>query len=65
MSVNREEETLSPVMERAEDLVSRLEHNFQPFLGIVGVTLMRWLEMAREEAEDIWAEAEAMSRDKS
>ncbi len=65
MNVNREEETLSPAMERAEELVSRLEHNVRPFLGIVGVTLMRWLEMAREEAEDIWAEAEAMSRDKS
>jgi hypothetical protein len=51
-----------PARQRAEEMVDRLAERLSHYAGVVGQKL-RWLfARAREEAEDIWAEAKAISR---
>lgn len=48
--------------ERAEVLVDRLGERLGHFLSIAGYQLRKATARAREEAEDIWAEAQAIRR---
>jgi hypothetical protein len=55
-------EGTSPTMQRAEELVDRMADKVGHYAGMLGHKL-RWLAArAREEAEDIWAEAQAVRR---
>lgn len=45
-------------MARSEALVSRLEDAIGPYATVVGRRLQRLAARAREEVEDIWAEAQ-------
>jgi hypothetical protein len=47
-----------PAMERAEELADRIASKIGHYASVVGYTLLRWASRAREEAEDIWAEAQ-------
>lgn len=46
-----------PTMERAEAVVSQLEETIGVYATVIGRRLQRLAARAREEAEDIWAEA--------
>jgi predicted Zn-dependent protease len=48
--------------ERAEVLVDRLGERLGHFLSIAGHQLRKTAALAREEAEDIWAEAQNIRR---
>ncbi len=47
---------------RAEELVDRLGERLGRFFGASGHQLRKATARAREEAEDIWAEAQAIRR---
>jgi hypothetical protein len=49
-------------MERAEELVDRLGQRAGQIGSDLGQRLLRLAARAREEAEDIWAEAQSMRR---
>jgi hypothetical protein len=51
-----------PTMQRAEELVDRLADRLSHYAGVVGHKLAWLAARAREEAEDIWAEAQALRR---
>ncbi len=52
----------SPVTQRAEEMVDRLADRLGHYAGVVGQKLSWLFARAREEAEDIWAEAQAIRR---
>jgi hypothetical protein len=52
----------SPTMQRAEELVDRLADRVGHYAGILGHKLAWLAARTREEAEDIWAEAQAIRR---
>jgi hypothetical protein len=52
----------STATERAEELVDRLAERVGHYTGQVGHGLLWLVTRAREEAEDIWAEAQALRR---
>src|SRR5579883_1446263 len=54
------EDTRSPAMRRAEELVDRWGEKVGRYATTVGHAFLRWATRAREEAEDIWAEAQAV-----
>jgi hypothetical protein len=59
------QETPSLAMQRAEELVDRMAECLGHFSAVIGHKI-RWLAVrAREEAEDIWAEAQALRRKQS
>ena len=49
-----------PTMERAEEMVDRLGQRAGQIGSEVAQRLLRLAARAREEAEDIWAEAQSM-----
>jgi hypothetical protein len=49
-------------MERAEEMVDRLAERVSHFTSVWGRKLLRLAARAREEAEDIWAEAQSIRR---
>jgi hypothetical protein len=55
-------ETPSPAMQRAEELVDRMAERVGHYTGMIGHNLLWLVTRAREEAEDIWAEAQALRR---
>ena len=56
------ESSQSPTMHRAEEMVDHLAERVGHYAGVVGQKLMWFFARAREEAEDIWAEAQAIRR---
>jgi hypothetical protein len=50
----------SPNLQRAEIVVSRMSGRMRPLASVIGQRVRRLMARAREEAEDIWAEAESM-----
>ncbi len=61
----RDEETRGPepdmpAMERAEELVDRAARGAGYLVSLAGLRLLRGASLAREEAEDIWAEAQSL-----
>jgi len=53
----------SPATARAEELVSRTSALLSEFAADAGGRLKKAAALAREEAEDIWAEAQQLRRD--
>lgn len=51
-----------PATERAEVLLDRAGERVGAFASTAGVQLRRWLARAREEAEDVLAEARSVSQ---
>src|SRR5215217_5128586 len=58
MSEDRNGESDRPATERAEELVDRLLQEAGHLLSVAAVNLLKGASLAREEAEDIWAEAQ-------
>jgi pyruvate dehydrogenase E2 component (dihydrolipoamide acetyltransferase) len=54
------EGTKRPATERADDLLNRASWAAGFFASMIGVRLARVVAFAREEAEDLWAEAQSM-----
>ncbi len=50
--------------ERAEELVDRAARGAGYLVSLVGLRLLRGASLAREEAEDIWAEAQNLRRER-
>ncbi len=53
-----------PAMERAEELVDRLGERTGVLASLAGLRLRKLAARAREEAEDVWAEAQSVRRRK-
>ncbi len=51
-----------PATERAEELVDRMAWDVGYLASFVGLRLLKGASLAREEAEDIWAEAQSLRR---
>jgi hypothetical protein len=51
-----------PVMQRAEELADDLGQRIGHYASIVGFKILQFAARAREEAEDIWAEAQNIRR---
>jgi hypothetical protein len=49
-------------MQRAEVLVDRLGERIGHYVALFGFKLLRFAARAKEEAEDIWAEAQSVRR---
>ena len=62
MSEPGRDERARPTMERAEELVDRLGQRAGQMGSELSQRLLRLAARAREEAEDIWAEAQSMRR---
>ena len=70
----RDEEARSPktdrtatdrtATERAEELVDRMAQGAGYLVSFVGLRILKGASLAREEAEDIWAEAQSMRRER-
>ncbi len=62
--VNRvaEDEASRQAMQRAEELVDQFAERVGYYTGVLGHQLLRLVARAREEAEDIWAEAQNLRR---
>ncbi len=59
MTETRDEKLARPVIERAEELVDGVGQRVGPFASLVGLRLLQVAALAREAAEDIWAEAQS------
>lgn len=46
--------------QRAEEMVDRLGEQIGHYVSVFGHNVLKWVARAREEAEDIWAEAQAL-----
>jgi hypothetical protein len=51
-----------PAMQRAEELVDQIGERIGHYATVFGHGLLRFAARAREEAEDIWAEAQNIRR---
>lgn len=47
-------------MARAEELVDQMTQAVGGFVSMIGLQVLKGAARAREEAEDIWAEAQSM-----
>lgn len=54
------EEASRQAMQRAEEMVDRLGEQVGQYVSAFGHNVLKWVARAREEAEDIWAEAQAI-----
>jgi hypothetical protein len=59
------EERPSPDYTRAEEMVDQMGQVIGVYATRIGRSLLKTFALAREEAEDIWAEAEARSREET
>jgi pyruvate/2-oxoglutarate dehydrogenase complex dihydrolipoamide acyltransferase (E2) component len=64
MSEDRNGESDRPATERAEELVDRLLQEAGHLLSVAAVNLLKGASLAREEVEDIWAEAQNLHRER-
>jgi pyruvate/2-oxoglutarate dehydrogenase complex dihydrolipoamide acyltransferase (E2) component len=54
-----------PATERAEELVDRMGESVGRFASLAGLRILKVAALAREEAEDVWAEAQSRRRAQS
>jgi hypothetical protein len=54
------EEARRQTVQRAEEMVDRLGEQVGQYVSAFGHNILKWAARAREEAEDIWAEAQAI-----
>ena len=52
----------SPALQRAEELVDRMGERFAYYAAFLGAKIREFAARLREEAEDIWAEAQSLRR---
>ncbi|MBV9229632.1 MAG: hypothetical protein JOZ18_09995 [Chloroflexi bacterium] len=52
-------------MERSEELVDRMARRLSHYASLVGFQVQKAAALAREEAEDIWAEAQNIRQENS
>jgi hypothetical protein len=52
----------APAMERAEALADRLGERISHYASVFGFKILQFAARAKEEAEDIWAEAQNIRR---
>ena len=64
MQQPQSEPELPPAMERAEELVDIAGQRLGVFLSRMSAQLQRTAALAREEGEDIWAEAQSIRQEK-
>jgi len=57
--------SVRPNVDRAEEVVSRLEDTVGAYAIVIGRRLQRLAARAREEAEDIWAEAQHLRAERA
>jgi len=57
-----EERPSAAATERAEEMLDRVGQRVGRYASLAGLRLRRMAAVAREEAEDIWAEAESVRR---
>ncbi len=57
-----EERQDRPATERAEELADRMGQRLGHATILVGLRIRKMAALAREEAEDIWAEAQSIGR---
>lgn len=57
-----EERPSAPATERAEQMLDRVGERVGRYASLAGLRLRRMAAVAREEAEDVWAEAESVRR---
>jgi pyruvate/2-oxoglutarate dehydrogenase complex dihydrolipoamide acyltransferase (E2) component len=62
MAEDRDQDSRRPATERAEELLGRAGWVAGMVGSMVGIRLARIAAFAREEAEDLWAEAQSMRR---
>ncbi len=60
MTEDQGERSRRPATERAEELVDRLGESVGHFASLAGLRLLKVAALAREEAEDVWAEAQTL-----
>jgi hypothetical protein len=51
-----------PVIQRAEEAADRLGERVRHYASIIGLKILRFAARVKEEAEDIWAEAQSIRR---
>jgi len=56
------EEARRQAMQRAEELVDRWGQQIGQWASSFGRSILQWAARTREEAEDIWAEAQSIRR---
>lgn len=54
------ESNVLPAIERAEELVDRLGQRAGAFASMAGLRIRKLAARTREEAEDVWAEAQSV-----
>ncbi|MHB1423449.1 MAG: hypothetical protein ACYC3I_09705 [Gemmataceae bacterium] len=54
------DEARRQAMQRAEEMVDRWGEQIGQYFSAFGHNVLKWTARAREEAEDIWAEAQAI-----
>ena len=54
------DEARREAMHRAEEMVDHLGEQIGHYVSVIGHNFLKWAARAREEAEDIWAEAQAI-----
>jgi hypothetical protein len=54
------DEPREQAMRRAEEMVDRIGEQVGHYVSVFGHNVLKWAARAREEAEDIWAEAQAL-----
>lgn len=64
-AIARSEESSKPPKERAEELVDQFGQRFGHFAALTGLQIQRVTARAREEVEDMWAEAQNIRQEKS
>ena len=64
-TVARAEESGGLATERAEELVDRLGQRLSHFTSLASLQIQRTVARAREEAEDMWAEAQNIRQQNS
>jgi hypothetical protein len=54
------EDARRQAFERAEELADQWAEQISQYTATLGQNILKWASRAREEAEDIWAEAQAI-----
>jgi len=62
MSEVHDERPGRPAEERAEELVDRVGQTMTRWAGLAALRILKVTALAREAAEDVWAEAQSIRR---
>ena len=65
MTEDQDARSRRPATERAEELVDRVGESVGNFAALAGWRMLKVAAFVREEAEDVWAEAQSVRRTQS